>query len=108
VLTPRLKRPPVSKPQKIVDLALSPATILCRERIDASIDADVANKLLRALDEVRYLINGSSAETTCGSCHRSAPALPSHRIWRSKTQSASCVFESGPTSLGGLTIRPAH
>jgi hypothetical protein len=75
-LTSRRERPPVSKPQKIVDLALSPAMILGRERIDASIDADVANKQLRALDEVRYLINGSSAETTFGSRHRRAPSLP--------------------------------
>jgi hypothetical protein len=35
--------PPTSKPQKVVDLALSPAMILGRERIDASIDADVTN-----------------------------------------------------------------
>jgi len=35
--------PPTSKPQKVVDLALSPAMILARERIDASIDADVTN-----------------------------------------------------------------
>jgi hypothetical protein len=79
LLTPRRKRPPVSKPQKIVDLALSPAMILGRERIDASIDADVANKEFRALDKVRHLINVSPAETTCGSCHRCAPSLPSQR-----------------------------
>jgi hypothetical protein len=53
--------------------------ILDRERIDASIDADVADKELRALDKVRNLINGSSAETTCGDCHRRAPSLPSLR-----------------------------
>jgi hypothetical protein len=51
--------------------------ILGRERIDASIDADVANEELRALDKVRYLINGSPTETTCGSCHRDAPSPPS-------------------------------
>jgi hypothetical protein len=78
-LIPRRQCPPASKPQKIVDLALSPAVILGRERVDASIDADVANKELRALDKVRYLINGSSAETTCGSCHRHAPSLPGQR-----------------------------
>jgi hypothetical protein len=61
-------------------LALSPATILGRERINAGIDADVANKKLRALDKVRYLINGSPAETTCGSCHRRAPSLPSQLL----------------------------
>jgi hypothetical protein len=42
-LIPRRECPPVSKPQKVVDLALSPAMILGCERIDASIDADVAN-----------------------------------------------------------------
>jgi hypothetical protein len=51
--------------------------ILDRKRIDASINADVANKELGALDKVRYLINGSSAETTCAGCHRRAPSLPS-------------------------------
>jgi hypothetical protein len=56
--------------------------ILGRERIDASIDADVANKEIRTLDKVRYLINVSSAETTCGSCHRRAPSLPSQRDLR--------------------------
>jgi hypothetical protein len=78
-LTPRRGRPPVSKPQKIVDLALSPAMILDCECIDASIDADVANKELRALDKVRYLINRSPAEATCGGCHRRAPSLLSQR-----------------------------
>jgi hypothetical protein len=78
-LTPGRVRLPVSKPQKIIDLALSPAMILDRERIDASIDADVANKELRALDKVRNLINGSSAETTCAGCHRRAPSLLSPR-----------------------------
>jgi hypothetical protein len=53
--------------------------ILGRERIDASIDADVANKEFRALNEVRRLINVSPAETTCGSYHRRAPSLPSQR-----------------------------
>ena len=53
--------------------------ILGRERIDASIDADVANKEFRALDEVCHLINLSPAETTCGSCHRRAPSPPSER-----------------------------
>ena len=53
--------------------------ILGRERIDAGIDADVANKEFRALDEVCHLINLSPAETTCGSCHRRAPSLPSQR-----------------------------
>jgi hypothetical protein len=62
--------------------------ILGRERIDASIDADVANKELRALDKVCDLIDGSPAETTGGGCHRRAPSLPSPRIWRSELQSA--------------------
>lgn len=53
--------------------------ILDRERIDASIDADVANKELRALDKVRYLINRSAAEATCDGCHRRAPSPPSPR-----------------------------
>jgi hypothetical protein len=51
--------------------------IFGRERIDAGIDADVANEELRALDKVRYLINGSSAETTHGNRHRRAPSPPS-------------------------------
>jgi hypothetical protein len=78
-LIPRRECPPVPKSQKIVDLALSPAMILGRERIDAGIDADVANKEFRALDEVCHLINVSPAKTTCGSCHRRAPSLPSQR-----------------------------
>ena len=53
--------------------------ILDRERIDASIDADVANTEFRTLDKVRHLINGSPAETTCGGCHGLAPSLPSQR-----------------------------
>ena len=53
--------------------------ILDRERINASIDADIANTELGTLDEVRYLINGSSAETTCGGCHGLAPSLASQR-----------------------------
>jgi hypothetical protein len=85
-LIPRSERPPVPKPQKIVDLPLSPAMILGRERIDASIDADVANKEIRTLDKVRYLINASSTETTCGSCHRRAPSPPSQRYLRFASQ----------------------
>jgi hypothetical protein len=85
-LIPRSERPPVPKPQEIVDLPLSPAMILGRERIDASIDADVANKEIRTLDKVGYLINGSSAETTCGSCHCRAPSLPSQRYLRFGSQ----------------------
>ena len=76
-LTPRSGCPPILKSQKIVNLALSPAMIFGRERIDAGIDADVANEELRALDKVRYLINGSSAETTHGNRHRCAPSPPS-------------------------------
>jgi hypothetical protein len=53
--------------------------ILDRERINASIDADIANREFRTLDKVRYLINGSSAKTTCGGCHGLAPSLPSQR-----------------------------
>jgi hypothetical protein len=75
-LIPRRECPPVSKSQKIVNLALSPAMILSRERIDAGIDADVTNKEIRALDKVSYLVNSSPAETTFGSCHRPAPSLP--------------------------------
>jgi hypothetical protein len=54
--------------------------ILGRERIDASIDADVTNKEIRALDKVSYLINGSPAETTRGSCHRLATLLTQRNI----------------------------
>jgi hypothetical protein len=74
-LIPHRGRPPVSKPQQIVDLALSPALILGRQRIDASIDANVANQELRALDKVRDLIDGSPAETTCASCHCALPCF---------------------------------
>jgi hypothetical protein len=64
--------------------------ILGRERINAGIDADVANKKLRALDKMRHLINGSPAETTCGSSHRRAPSLPSQRNYGlSEAKSAS-------------------
>jgi hypothetical protein len=77
-LIPHRGCPPVSQPQKIVDLALSPAMILGRQRIDASIHADVANQELRALDKVRHLINGSPTETTCASRHGCAPVLPNH------------------------------
>jgi hypothetical protein len=38
--------------------------ILGRERIDASIDAYVANKEIRTLDKVSYLIVSSPAEAT--------------------------------------------
>jgi hypothetical protein len=85
-LIPRRECPPVPKSQKIVDLALSPAMILGRERIDAGIDADVANKEFRTLDEVCHLINVSPAKTTCGSCHRRAPSLPSQRYLEFESQ----------------------
>jgi hypothetical protein len=85
-LIPRRERSPVPKPQKIVDLSFSPAMILGRERIDASIDADIANTEIRTLDKVRYLINGSSAETTFGSCHRRAPSHPSQRLFEVGSQ----------------------
>jgi hypothetical protein len=49
--------------------------VLSRERVDTGIDANVTNKEIRALDEVRYLINISSAETAFVSCHRPAPSL---------------------------------
>jgi hypothetical protein len=64
-LIPRRECPAVPKSQKIINLALSPAVILGRERVDAGIDAYVANREIRALDKVRYLINGAPAETTC-------------------------------------------
>ena len=78
-----------SNPKKIVDLALSPAMILGCESVDASIDADIANKELRALDKVCYLINGPPAEGTCGSCHRLAPLLPRQWIFGVRNKSAS-------------------
>ena len=79
-LIPRRECPPVPKSQKIINLALSPAVILGRERIDAGIDADVTNKEIRALDEVSYLINSSPAETTCSSCHGRSPICLTPRI----------------------------
>jgi hypothetical protein len=36
------------------------------KRIDTGIDADIADEMLWTLDQVRYLINGSPAETACG------------------------------------------
>jgi hypothetical protein len=77
---------PVPKSQKIIDLSLSPAVILGRERIDAGIDADVANKQIRTLDKMSYLINSSPAETTCASCHRRVPSLPRLRYLAFRTQ----------------------
>jgi hypothetical protein len=74
-LTSRRECPPLTKSQKIINLALSPAMVLGRERVDACIDANVTNKEFRALDEVSYLINISSAETAFVSCHRPAPSL---------------------------------
>jgi len=72
--------------------------ILGRERIDASIDADVANKELRALDKVCDLIDGSPAETTGGGCHRRAPSLPSPRYLAFGTpiRKVVALFENGP------------
>jgi hypothetical protein len=67
-------------------LALSPAVILGCERIDAGIDADVTNKAIRALDKVSYLIDGSLAETTYGSCHGLAPSLPQRNICDEETR----------------------
>jgi len=81
--------PPVPQPQKIINLALSPAVILSRERIDASINANVANEEIRALDKVRYLINRSPTETTSIRCHRRAPLLPYQRHLAFGGQSAS-------------------
>jgi hypothetical protein len=75
-LISRRRCPPVPKSQKIVNLALSPAMILSRERIDAGIDADVANKEIRTLDKVSNLVDSSPAETTCASSHYPAPSLP--------------------------------
>jgi hypothetical protein len=43
------------------------------ERIDTGINADVANEKLWTLDKVRYLINGSIAETAYSSRHRPSP-----------------------------------
>ena len=50
--------------------------ILDRECIDAGIDANIANKAIRTLDEVRYLVTGSLAETTCGICHHVLRSCP--------------------------------
>jgi hypothetical protein len=63
--------PPVPKSQKVIDLALSPACVLGCKGIDAGIDADVADKKLWALNQVRYLVFGPFAETTCR--HRRSP-----------------------------------
>jgi hypothetical protein len=60
----------VPEPQKIVDLALSPAMILDREGIDTGIDANIANKEIRALDKMGHLIFTPFTEAACGICHR--------------------------------------
>jgi len=75
-LIPRRECLTVPKSQKIVNLALSPAMILSRERIDAGIDTDVTDKEIGALYKVSYLIDSSPAETTCSSFHLPAPSLP--------------------------------
>jgi hypothetical protein len=86
---------PVPKSQKIINLALSPAMILRRERIDAGIDADVTDKEFRAFDEVSYLINSSTAETTYVSRHRSGPLLPSSNICsREATRKWPCLTQA--------------
>ena len=100
-LIPRRKCPPVPKSQKIINLALSPSVILGRERIDACIDTDVANKEIRALDKVRYLINSSPAETTRGSCHHRAPAC--WHIQRSyRAHSMSAILHSNQVPRGAM------
>jgi hypothetical protein len=66
-----------------------PARIPGCERIDASINANVANEEIRALDKVRYLINRSPTETTSIRCHRRAPLLPYQRHLAFGGQSAS-------------------
>jgi len=98
---------PVPKPQKVVDLAFPPAMILRRERIDAGIDADVANKKLRTLDKVRYLISGSTAEAACRGCHRRAPSPCD--MWPSavlKCRVRSIL--SSPRQVCGLGARGAY
>ena len=80
-LIPRRECLTVPKSQKIVNLALSPAMVLSRERIDTGVDADVTNKKVRALDKMGYLINISPAETTFVSWHRPAPSLPQDNIF---------------------------
>ena len=47
--------------------------ILRSERIDAGVHTDVANEKLWTLHKVRYLIEGSFAETAYGVRHRSSP-----------------------------------
>jgi hypothetical protein len=63
----------VPQSQEIVDLALSPTPVLGCKRIDAGIHTDVADKELRTLDKMRYLIIGAFAEATCR--HRRSPLL---------------------------------
>jgi hypothetical protein len=76
LLSLRRARPPVLKPQEIVDLTLPPTVIFGCERVDAGINADVTNKKLGALDQMRHLISGSSAKATRGGSHDSAPCFP--------------------------------
>jgi hypothetical protein len=54
--------------------------ILGRERIDAGIDADVANMELGTLDKVRHLTFASSAEAACQNRHRSTPPFQLSRF----------------------------
>jgi hypothetical protein len=115
-LIPRRKCPPVPKPHKVVNLALSPTVILGRKRIDAGIDTNIANKEIRALDKMSYLIKSSPAEATCGSCHRRAPscwhvqrsyrAHPMSAIFHSNQvpRGAMCQFRTSRRELDGLIV----
>jgi hypothetical protein len=91
--------------------------VLGSERIDASINADVANGKLWTLDKVRYLINGSIAEAAYSSCHRPSPSmsLAIFGVAVRSTRGSGPVsgpsrpgpdVRSGATNSHGLPLRP--
>src|SRR5581483_4686706 len=64
---------PVPEPHRIIDLALAPAVVLDRERVDAGIHADVANEEIGTLSQVSDRVLATIAETTCTNWHRPTP-----------------------------------
>jgi hypothetical protein len=53
----------------------------------------------RALDQVRYLINGSSAETTAVAVIVALPCCPASAIWRSETNSQLAQYRKRDCDL---------
>jgi hypothetical protein len=64
-----LRECPVPEPHQVIDLPLPPTVVLDRERIDAGIDANVADEEIGALYQVCDLIRASLAEAAFRSRH---------------------------------------